>query len=111
MADILKVLGQSSPAALVPTTLYTVPSQTVTTTSSLIICNRGGTSGTFRIAVRPGGETLANKHYLYYDASLGANNTQVSVLGLTLSETDVVTVYASSTNFSFSIYGVETNGE
>jgi hypothetical protein len=102
-----KVLGQSAPSATTATDLYTVPSAVSTVTSTLSICNRDSTSGTYRIAVRPGGATLANAHYIAYDAPLPANSTDLLTIGLTLATTDVVTVYASTANFSFTLCGNE----
>jgi hypothetical protein len=84
-----------------------VPSATSTVASSLIITNQAGTSATFRIAVRPAGETLAAKHYIAYDVTLPGTSTDTITIGLTLAATDVVTVYASLANFSFNAYGSE----
>jgi hypothetical protein len=107
MATTYKVLGQSNPAATTATTLYTVPSATSTVVSTITVCNIGTTVGTFRIAIRPAGATLANQHYLAYDATLSGADMLTFTLGLTLATTDVVTVYASSANFAFSIFGSE----
>jgi len=74
MATTYKVLGQSNPAAATDTTLYTVPSATETVVSTITVANLG-TSGLFRIAVRPAGATIANQHYIAYDVPLNANDT------------------------------------
>jgi hypothetical protein len=107
MATTYKVLGQVNPSATTATTAYTVPSATETVISTITVANLGGASGTFRIAVRPDGEALANKHYIVYDATVAAVDTITLTIGLTLNATDVVTVYASSANFAFNIYGSE----
>lgn len=107
MPTIYKVLGQSAPSATTDTTLYTVPAATDAIVSSLVIANRDSTSATFRVAVRPAGATLANQHYIAYDVTVGANDSTVLTLGLTLDATDVITVRASSANLSFSAYGSE----
>lgn len=109
MSETLKVLGQSAPAATTATTLYTVPASKAAVGSSLMVCNRAATAGTFRVAVRPGGAVLANEHYIYYDAVLAANSTLAATLGITLATTDVVTVYASSADFSFTLFGSEVS--
>lgn len=106
MAETYKVLGQSNPAATTNTTLYTVPSSTSAVVSTINVANIG-TSGTFRIAVRPGGTAIANQHYLAYDVPLNANDSITFTLGLTLATTDVITVYASNTSFAFSAFGTE----
>jgi glucose-6-phosphate dehydrogenase assembly protein OpcA len=107
MPTTYKVLGQSNPSATTATTLYTVPSSTSTIVSTVTVCNQAATAGTYRIAVRPAGATLAAQHYVAYDVSIPANTTDTLTLGLTLATTDVITVYASSTSFSFNAYGSE----
>lgn len=107
MPTVYKVLGQSAPAATTDTTLYTVPAATSTVVSSVVIANRDATAATFRVAIRPGGAALANQHYIAFDVTVGAADSTVLTLGLTLAATDVITVRASSANLSFSAYGSE----
>ena len=107
MPTVYKVLGQSSPAATTETDLYTVPAATSAVASSVIICNRSSTLATFRISIAVGGGATANKDYIYYDLPLGANDTFIATIGVTLAATDKVKVYASTTNLSFSLYGSE----
>jgi hypothetical protein len=107
MATAYKVLGQSAPSATTGTALYTVPSATEAVISTITVCNRGSSSGTFRLYIRPNDETLANKHYLVYDASVGANETVALTLGVTVDATDVVYCYASTGDFSFNAFGSE----
>ena len=107
MPTIYKVLGQSAPSATTLTTLYTVPSATDTVVSTLAICNQAATSATYRIAVRPAGATVEAKHYIVYGAVVAANDTTLLTLGITLDTTDVISVYASTANLSFSAFGSE----
>lgn len=107
MATTYKILGQSAPSATTEVDIYTVPAATQTVISSIVACNRGTTSGTFRIYVSPAGAATANANYLYYDASLGAKATITLTLGITLNATDEVRVYASSGDFSFNAFGTE----
>lgn len=107
MPQTHKVLGQSNPSATTLTTLYTVPSATQMLASTLTICNLASTAATYRVAVRPAAAAIANQHYLAYDATVGANDTVVLTLGMTAGATDVVSVYASTANVAFSLYGVE----
>ena len=107
MATVYKVLGQSNPAATTATTLYTVPSATSAVVSTLSICNLSTAPATYRIAVRPAGATLTAAQYVAYDATLTSNNTITLTIGMTLAATDVVTVYASTANLSFSLFGSE----
>lgn len=107
MATTYKVLGQVNPSATTATTLYPCPSGTQTVISTITVCNQAGTSGTYRIAVRPNGASLSNEHYVVYDATIQANTTAAYTLGITIDASDIVTVYASSSNMSFNAFGSE----
>lgn len=107
MATAYKVLGQSAPSATTATDLYTVPSATQAIISSLVVCNRSASDVTYRIAVRPAGAALANSHYVAYDVTVGASDSTTLTLGLALEATDVVTVYASTADLTFSAFGSE----
>jgi glucose-6-phosphate dehydrogenase assembly protein OpcA len=107
MPTTYKVLGQSNPSATTNTTLYTVPSATAAVVSSISICNLSSSSATYRIAVRPAGASIANQHYLAYDVTVGAADTTILTLGVTLATTDVITVYGSTANLVFHAYGSE----
>ena len=107
MATTYKVLGQSAPSAASDTDVYTVPSSTEAVISTITVCNRGGSSATYRIAVRPDGASIANQHYVAYDATVPANDTIALTIGITADASDVVTVYASNANLSFNFFGSE----
>jgi glucose-6-phosphate dehydrogenase assembly protein OpcA len=107
MPNVYKVLGQSNPSATTATTLYTVPSSTSTVVSTIMVTNQGSSAGTFRIAIRPAGETLANKHYIAFDVTIAALDSVAVTVGLTLATTDIITVYSSTATMSFSAYGSE----
>ena len=107
MAATYKVLGQVNPSATTATTAYTVPSATETVISTITVCNLGAAPASYRIAVRPDGATLENKHYIAYDATLAPQDTQTLTLGITLNAADVVTVYASTATFAFNLFGSE----
>lgn len=107
MPQTHKVLGQSNPAATTLTTLYTVPASTQTIASTIVVANLAATAATFRIAVRPAGAAIANQHYIAYDSAVAGNDSVILTLGLTVGATDVVSVYASTANVAFSMYGVE----
>lgn len=107
MAKTYKVLGQSAPSATTETALYTVPSATQTVISTITICNRGASTGTIRLYIRPNDETLASKHYIVYDTSVAAKDTLFLTLGATMDAADVLYCYASTGDFSFNAYGSE----
>jgi glucose-6-phosphate dehydrogenase assembly protein OpcA len=107
MATTYKVLGQVNPTAATPTTLYTVPAGTQTVVSTISVANLTGGELSFRIAIRPAGETLASKHYIAYDAKVAGNDTTFITVGATLGATDVITVYESAADITFNAFGSE----
>jgi hypothetical protein len=102
-----KVLGQSAPSATTNTDVYTVGAGKQAIISTITVANRAASSATYRIAIRPAGATLANQHYIAYDVTVAANDTTPITVGISLQATDVVTVYASTANLSFGIFGSE----
>lgn len=107
MPTVYKVLGQSAPSATTDTDIYTVPAATSTVVSTIVVANRANSPVAYRIAIRPAGTTIANQHYLAYDVAVGASDSTALTLGITLTNTDVVTVYSSTADLSFSIFGSE----
>ena len=104
-----KVLGQSNPAATTLTTLYTVPAAKEAVVSTISVANLTSTAATFRLAVRPAGAAIANQHYIGYDITIGASDSTLITVGLTLATTDVISVYASTANLAFSAFGDEAS--
>ena len=107
MATNYKVLGQSNPAATTLTTLYTVPAATQTIISTITVANQAATAATYRIAVRVAAASITAAQYLAYDVSLPANASDTLTLGVTVDATDIISVYASSTDISFNAFGSE----
>ena len=107
MATTYKVLGQQIPAATTETTLYTVPASTQTVISSIVICNQTATAATFRLSVRVAAAVLTAKMYIAYDVTVGASDSTVLTMGLTLGATDLLTCYSSTATVSFQAYGSE----
>ena len=104
-----KVLGQSNPAATTLTSLYTVPASKEAVVSSISVANLTATAATFRLAVRPAGASIENKHYIGYDITVGASDSTLITVGLTLATTDVLSVYASTANIAFQAFGDEAS--
>jgi glucose-6-phosphate dehydrogenase assembly protein OpcA len=104
-----KVLGQSNPSATTLTTLYTVPASKEAVVSTISVANLTAAAATFRIAVRPAGASIANQHYIGYDITVGASDSTLITVGLTLATTDVLSVYASTANLAFQAFGDEAS--
>lgn len=118
MPTVYKVLGQTGSSgntgngaqtltATTNTNVYTVPASTSAIVSTITVCNQASTAGTFRVAIRPSGATIATQHYVAYDTPIAANDTVALTLGITMATTDILTVYASSANMSFTAFGTE----
>jgi hypothetical protein len=107
MSSKYKILGQVAPAATTDTDVYTVPATTEAVISNINVANRASTAGSFRVAVRPDGDTLADKHYIAFDTPIQANDTIPIAVGVTLDAADVITVYCSSSSMSVNVFGTE----
>jgi hypothetical protein len=107
MATTYKVLGQVQPSANTLTTLYTVPAASSAVVSTMVVTNLGPTATTYRIAIRPGGATIENKHYIAYDISIPTLDSLSLTLGITLASTDVVSVESFTGLISFNLFGSE----
>ena len=102
-----KVLAQSAPSATTATDVYTVGSGIETVVSTIIIANRAGTAGTFRLSVRPNGASQTNAMYIAYDVPIAANDSTTLTLGITMDAADVLTAYCSSGDMSVNVFGTE----
>jgi hypothetical protein len=103
-----KVLGRKAAAATTAEELYAVPSASAAVVSSIVIANRSGSARTYRLAVKPtSGTTLANEHYLVYDATVPGNDTVVLTIGVTLASSNVIVTYASAADLTFTAFGSE----
>lgn len=109
MATTYKILGQVAPAANVAlgSQLYAAGTTTSAVISTIVVCNRGTSAATYRIAIREDNAALDPKQYLAYDTTIPANTTTTYTLGLTLSGLDSITVIASTANLTFQAFGSE----
>jgi hypothetical protein len=111
MAVSYKVLGQSKPTANTATTLYTVPtgSGNYAVVSTIVVANITQDPTVIRVAVRPAGASIEDKHYILYNVSVAQYESQSYTIGLTLNATDVVTVFDSNGKCSFNLFGSENS--
>lgn len=108
MATTYKVLGQVAPTANTANTVYTVPAATSTVVSTIMVCNPDAAPRTYRIAVVPSGQSLAQKHYLAYESAISNNDSIALTMGITMAANDSISVFANNTaNLSFSVFGSE----
>ena len=110
MMETLKILGQLVPTPTVLSDLYVVPVSTMTSVSSIVICNQNSSLWVvFRISLAIGGEADAPSQYIYYDLPLDSNDTFIATIGVGLNAGDAVRVQSSGPNISFNLFGVEVN--
>lgn len=107
MTITYKVLGQSNPLANSPTTLYTNGSTYGAVISTLNVCNLGNTATTFNAAVRVAGASTSTQQYISYNTALAANDTISLTIGLTMANSDVITVSSTSSYVAFNLFGSE----
>ena len=107
MSSTYKILGQAAPSATTNTDVYTVPAATQAVVSTINVANRGSSDGTFRIAVRPDGDAVTNKHYIAFDTPILANDSIPVTIGVTMNAADVITAYCSSADMSINVFGTE----
>ena len=108
MAVSYKRLGSTVVTADTDTSLYTVAASTQTIISSVVVCNIGSTTRTFRIALVPGAiGTVSNDDYIYYDVIIPGNDTFIATAGLILEATHSILVRADHAEVVFSAYGSE----
>lgn len=98
-------LHQSNPPATTLTDLYTVPAGKAAVISTIAVAAVGGTvDGAFRIALRQDGSAVANQHYVAKDVTLAMGEAKYYTLGITMEETDVLSVYASHGSIAFNAF-------
>jgi hypothetical protein len=107
MATTYKVLGQSKPTAATLTSAYTVPASTSTVISTIVVCNTTSNPDEIRIAVRPAGEAIADKHYIVHTIGMPGYSNYTYTLGITLATTDVLSVYSLNGYANFNLFGSE----
>lgn len=106
MAEQFKRLAASALPASVNTTLYTVPANTMTV-ANITICNRSGSPATYRIARTIGGSTTpTTSDYITYDKYIDGNDVH-QITGLAMGTDEVIIAYASSSNITVIVDGIE----
>ena len=105
MPNVYKSLGQANPGAVL-TDLYTVPAATEAI-AFVTATNGGSTARTVRIMHAPAGAADDPDHRVVFDFSVPANDPYVHPKPLYMAATDKIRVFASSTDVTFTVDGVE----
>jgi hypothetical protein len=99
MATVSKALFRGAATTNTATTLYTVPSATVTVVTNIVVTNTSASAGTFTLAL--GGTNFATL------IAVGGNDSTVIDIKQPLTATQTITGGASATTINFHISGVE----
>ena len=105
-----KILGQKNPSAAAVDTLYTVPASKEAVISTISVANTTATAATFRLILQPSADvsgTILTKQYLAYDITVGASDSTVITVGLTMATGDAIKVYGSTATLAFQAFGDE----
>ena len=124
MADSIKFLGRSNPGTT-HTPIYTCGRRGDESTdslrggrpgfstviSSIIVCETNNLASAFTIRVVPYSVTTIsdNRYDIFSASSIGARNTKIISPGITISQGDYITVYGSTANVNFFVFGAETS--
>ena len=71
---------------------------------SLVVCNRSGTSATFRMSIAVAAAVDATSQYLFYDMPIVPNDSFTSALEIGVNLGDVVRFYASTANLTVTLF-------
>jgi hypothetical protein len=99
MATVSKALFRGAATTNTATTLYTVPSATVTVVTNIVVTNTSASAGTFTLAL--GGTNFGTL------IAVGGNDSTVIDIKQPLTATQTITGGASATTINFHISGVE----
>ena len=105
MPNTYKSLGQANPGASI-TDLYTVPASTEAI-AFVTASNTGGSAQTIRIMHAPAGAADDPDHRIVYDYSVPPNDPYVHPKPLYMATTDKIRIFASSTDITFTVDGIE----
>lgn len=103
MTNTYKTAAQLNPSASTWSNLYTVPSATQAVISNIHVCNYGDSQATFSVALRPDGESLEPKNYIFYGLNIGSLDTIQLGDGITMESSDLFDVWASTASVSFNM--------
>ena len=107
MPTTYKILGQGLLTANTFTDMYTVPVGTNTIVSTVNVCNTSTSNITFRLLVRPTGNTIENGQYLAFNVPVGIFDATAISVGITLGANDRVTLFSFEGNAAVTVFGTE----
>jgi hypothetical protein len=113
-----RILGQIAPTQNTLTNVYVTGATANGIISTIYLCNQSAANANVDVVVRPINETLANKHYILQNQLLGAADTLILNLNITMNSSVILAANAefrageannqlSASNVSISAFGAE----
>jgi hypothetical protein len=108
MPTTYKVLGQAAPANTSSAVLYTVPADTQTIVSTLVISNLTATEVNANVNICVLGVSSTNANTILKALPIPSNSLVTFTLGITMSATDVIRIQSAQADaLSFNAFGSE----
>ena len=115
MPQNYKILGQTFLTTKnVVSNIYVTGTGTSAVVNSIYICNQESSNANVDIILRPINEALGNKHYYIYREKIGAADTIVLNLGITMNANVILAANTSyrtgevnTPNVSYGAFGIE----
>ena len=113
-----KILGQVTPTQNTLTNVYVTGATANAVVSTIYICNQSAANANVDIVIRPINEAIGNKHFVLQNQLLGAADTIILNLNITMNSSVILAANAefrageannqlSASNISISAFGVE----
>ena len=107
MAQVYKILGQLSSTSTGNRLIYTCPVSADAVVSTVFICHRGSTAGTYRFAATTSTAAPSTDAWLAFDVGIAANDFVALTVGITLSSGETIHAQGGTTAFSYTAFGSE----
>ena len=112
MAELGKILAQQiiNDPPTGSQEIYLAPTGQLTKVESIFVCNTSGSARTFNISVDKTGDNPGvpqDKDYLYYQHTLGINETLAITTVIRLEGGDRMEAVADDVGVTFNVYGTE----
>ncbi len=113
-----KILGQIAPTQNTLTNVYVTGATANAVVSTIYICNQTAANANVDIVIRPINEAIGNKHFVLQNQLLGAADTIILNLNITMNSSVILAANSSGragesntaitgANVSISAFGVE----
>lgn len=109
MAETLKILAQNAVATNGNVAVTAVPANKAWVVSSIVVAATSATPGNYTIYARINNEAVVVGNAVFYNLGLGAYETVVHSIGMTLQAGVVLHYYSASAPFTVHVFGSEVD--